>query len=323
MTMNSRSKLLSPMNLCALGVLAAMLVLAPRATPARAPLLSLGPITVANDTAAVAGTLGPELSGAVFTANGQPLGVDAAGDFAAVIDLNGASTLELAATRPNGTSVQFAIPLPAVGVIPGSVLDSLLNAGLNVLTPVGGSGQPVTVSGSVLNPGQLSGLTINGLPALGLLNSHGLFTMQLPGTTSTVSVTETTRNGTSETIVQSVSKPSAQTAVLARDAVGLKIAKIRYIRKGVLRTHRVRMIVTLKDARGLLVRGATIRVQARGHRLAKRPLVKRSGPRGRATIVLRLRKTAYGKRLFTTTVAKTASAKARKTTSVPLPRRHR
>src|SRR5438128_7009878 len=157
------------MYLCGLGVLTAMLVLAPRATPARAPLLSLGPITVANGTAVVAGSLGPELSGTALVVNGQPLGVDAAGHFAAVIDLNGANTLELVMTRPNGVSLQFAIPLPALGVIPGSVLDSLLNAGLQVLPLLGGAGQPVTVSGSVLNAGQLAGLTINGLASLGLL----------------------------------------------------------------------------------------------------------------------------------------------------------
>jgi hypothetical protein len=83
------------------------------------------------------------------------------------------------------------------------------------------------------------------------------------------------------------------------------------------------MIVTVKDARGLLVRGATIRVQARGHRLAKPPRVTHSGPKGRATIALRLRRSAFGKRLFTVTMARTPSAKARRTTSVRVPRTHR
>jgi hypothetical protein len=318
-----RSKLLSPMYLCALGVLAAMLAVAPKATPARAPLISLGPITVANGTAVLAGTLGPELSGAVLVVNGQPVGVDAAGTFAATVNLHGATALQLAITRPSGQTIQVQIPLPVMGVVPGSVLDSLLAAGLQILPPVGGGSQPVTVSGSVLDKGQLIGLTINGLAALGLLGPDGSFHLTLPPTTATVSVTATGKNGTSQTIVQQVSQPvTNQTVVLARDAVGLKIASIRYIRKGVLRTHRIRLVVTLKDARGLLVRGATIRVQGRGRKLAKRPRVTHTGPRGRATVFLRLRKSAYGKRLFTTTMAKTPTAKARRTTSVPVPRRH-
>jgi hypothetical protein len=296
-----------------------MLVLAPQATPARAPVISLGPITVLNGTAVVAGTLGPDVSGALLAVNGQQLGIDAAGHFAGVINLNGATALELVITQPSGVSIQFQIPLQGLGVIPGSVLDSLLNAGLSVLPPVGGGGQPVTVSGSVLDRSQLIGLTINGLPALGLLNANNSFTIQLPGTTETVNVTATTKNGTSQTISRQV---TSQT-VSARDAVGLRIAKIRYIRTGVQRTHRLRMVVTLKDIRGLLVRGATVRVQGRGHKLAKRPRATRSGPLGKATIVLRLRKSAYGKRLFTTTVAKTPTANARKTTSVRVPRRRR
>jgi hypothetical protein len=321
-TTRSPSKLFSPTYLCALGVLAVMLVLAPRATPASAPLLSLSPITVLNGTAVVGGTLGPDLSGATLVVNGQPLGVDVAGNFAGAIDLNDATSLDLVITRPNGESLQFQIPLQGLGVIPGSVLDSLLNAGLSVLPPVGGgSGQPVTVSGSVLDPNQLIGLTINRIPALGLLNANNSFTIRLPGTTRTVNVAATTQNGTSQTISQQVS--SLSQTVSARNAVGLRIATIRYIRTGVQRTHRLRMVVTLKDARGLLVRGATVRVQGRGHKLAKRPRVTRSGPRGKATIVLRLRKMAFGKRLFTTTVAKTPTAKARKTTSVRVPRGHR
>jgi hypothetical protein len=315
----SPSRLLSPMYLCALGVLAAMLVLAPKATPTRTPLLSLGPITIANGTATVAGTLGPDVSSAVFVVNGQQLGVDATGHFAGVIDLNGATALQLVISRPAGLMLQFRIPLLGLGVIPGSILDSLLNAGLRVLPPAGGGGLPVTISGSVLDRTQLIGLTVNGIPTLGLLDSNGSFNVQLPGTTKIVTVTATSHNGTSQTISQQVSTTSQ--TVSARDAVGLRIAQIRYIRKGVLRTRRVRMIVTLKDARGLLVRGATIRVQARGHRLAKRPILKQSGPRGRATIVLKLRKSSFGKRLFTTTVAKTPTAKARRTTSAPMPRR--
>jgi hypothetical protein len=181
----------------------------------------------------------------------------------------------------------------------------------------------VTVSGSVLDTSQLVGLNANGVDLMQAIDSGGTFHVPLPPTTRTVTVIMSGANGTSETVVRPVSKPFAASTVSATNAQGLKITRIRYVAKGVRRTHRLRMIVTVKDARGLLVRGATIRVQARGHRLAKRPKVARSGPQGRATIALKLRRSAYGKRLFTVTLAKTPSAQARRTTSVRVPRTHR
>jgi hypothetical protein len=318
-----RKKLLSPMYMCALAALAATLAVVPRATPASSPLLALGPITIANGTAALTGTLGPQVSGATLTVNGQPLGVDAAGNFAGVVDLNGTTALDLAISGPTGAQTSFQIPLTGLAVIPGSVLDSVVNAGLSVLNSVGANGQPVTVSGSVLDTSQLVGLSVNGVDVLQAVDSGGTFHVSLPPTTRTVTVTVSGANGTSETVVQPVFKPFAVTTVSARNARGLKITKIRYVRNGVRRTHRLRMIVTVKDSRGLLVRGATILVQARAHRLAKRPRIARSGPQGRATIVLRLRRSAFGKRMFTVTLARTPSAKARRTTSVRVPRTHR
>jgi hypothetical protein len=309
--------------LCALAALAAALVAVPRATPARSPLLALGPVTIANGTAILAGTLGPQASGAKLTVNGQPLGADAVGHFAGVVQLNGSVALELVIARPIGALIRLRIPLEGLGVIPGSMLDSVLNAGLSVLKPFGGNGQPVIVSGSLLSVSQLVGLNVNGVELLRVVDSGGTFHASLPPTTQTVTVTLTGANGTSEAVVQPVSRPFAATTVSAREARGLKITRIRYVPKGVRRTHRLRMIVTVKDARGLLVHGATIRVQARGHRLAKRPRVTRSGPRGRATVVLRLRRSAFGKRLFTVTAARTPSAKARRTTSVRVPKTHR
>lgn len=317
MSTNPRLKLFSPTYACALAALAVALVLVPRATPARAPFLTLAPITIANGTAAVAGTLGPDVAGATLTVNGQPLGVGTSGAFAGLVNLNGLNSLNFVIGRPAAT-IQVRIPSVGLGVIPGSVLDSLMQAGLSVQKPII-SGNGVTVSGGVLDSSQLVALSVNGVDVLGLLK-NGSFQVQVPIVNRTVTVSTTTTSGTSQTIVQHVAANTA-TTVSARDAVGLKIASIRYVRKGVLRTHRLRMIVTLKDARGLLVHGGKVRVQARGRKLAKRARVALSGPRGRATIVLRLRRSAFGKRLFTVTSASTPSAKARKKTSVPVPRR--
>jgi hypothetical protein len=315
---NPRLKLFSPAYACALAALAVALVLVPRATPARTPFLTLAPITIANGTATVAGTLGPDVAGATLAVNGQPLGVDTSGTFAGVVGLNGLDSLNFELARPEATT-QVRIPLQGLTLIPGSVLDSLMQAGLTVLTPIAGSND-VTVSGSVLDSSQLAALSVNGVDALGLLQRGGSFSVQVPATNRTVSVSMTTTNGTSQTIVQAVTAATA-TTVSARNAVGLKIASIRYVKKGVLRTHRLRMIVTLKDARGLLVHGGKVRVLAKGRKLAKRPRVALTGPKGRATIVLRLRRLAFGKRLFTVTSASTPSAKARRKSSVPVPRR--
>jgi Holliday junction resolvase-like predicted endonuclease len=83
----------------------------------------------------------------------------------------------------------------------------------------------------------------------------------------------------------------------------------------------MRMVVTVKDRRGLLIRGAKISVRStKAGRLSKRPKMHLSGRQGRATFTLRLRKTAFGKRLIVVTLAKTPKAKATKRSAVAVPR---
>jgi hypothetical protein len=205
-------------------------------------------------------------------------------------------------------------------VIPGSVIDPLTQAGLSVAQPVARPGQPVTVSGSLADGSQLTGLSVNGIDATSAVQGE-TFTVQLPADTGQVQVKANGASGTTETIDAPVLRPFSTSTVSAGNALGIRIVKIRYVRKGALRTHRIRMIVTVRDRRGLLVRGATIRVTAKGHKLAKRPRATRSGAKGRATIALRLRPSAYGKRLVTVTLAKTPRAKARKTSAVRVPSR--
>jgi hypothetical protein len=316
-----RTRLLSPAYACAIAALAT-LVFVPAAAPARQPLVVLGPITVLNGTAMVAGSLGPDASGAILTVNGHPLGVNAFGAFAGAVDLNGADVIALALVQPaTGVVTTLRIPLLGRTLIPGSVLDALMRAGLSVLQPVVKPGQPLTVNGSLLDASQVTSLSVNGFDALSILQG-GSFIVQLPGDTGQVQVVAAGANGTTESINAPVFRPFSTSTVSARDAIGIRIVKIRYIRKGVLRTHRMRMIVTVRDVRGRLIRGATIRVTARGHKLAKRPRATRSGPRGRATIALRIRGSAFGKRLVTVTLAKTPHAKAHKRTSVRVPAKY-
>ena len=46
------------------------------------PVVSLGPTTVLNGVAVVSGTVGEPMSGATLSVNGQPLTINAAGQFA-------------------------------------------------------------------------------------------------------------------------------------------------------------------------------------------------------------------------------------------------
>ncbi|HEX3686495.1 MAG TPA: hypothetical protein VHU60_02845 [Gaiellaceae bacterium] len=310
------------------GLLAALmlaLVYVSTASTASTPLLQLGPITVANDAATVAGTLASESSNATLTINGQPVGLDATGAFAATVPLNGASTLSLV-LRQGGTAQQttFEVPLTGTllgpgGVIPAGVLDSLEGAGISLLAPTGtGNGDPLTVSGGVLDRGNLTSLTVNGKDVLGTLGSDGTFSLQVPGTTKVITLTATDRNGSSQTIQTPVTIPAS---VSAKDAVGVRFARIAFFTKSVRKTHRVRMIVTVRDLRGSLVKGATVSVRSlkRG-RLTRVPKSALTGPKGSATIVLPLRAVAFGRRLIVNTVARTPSAKVSRKNGVRIPR---
>src|SRR2546429_9342091 len=105
--------------LAATGALA--LALVPGARPGSIPqLLTLGPITVLNGTAIVSGTVGGAGAGSQLTVNGHPLSLDAAGNFAGVVSLDGASTPDLSIGNSSGQLVDF--PVPAAPPGPGGAL---------------------------------------------------------------------------------------------------------------------------------------------------------------------------------------------------------
>jgi hypothetical protein len=303
------------------------LALVPQATSASRPLLALGPITIANSTAIFSGTVGGDAAGAALSVNGQKVGVDAAGHFAAVANLRGAHALDLALVLPAGTlRITYSIPLTGSlltigGVIPANVLAALQQAGVTLAQPIL-NGNVLTVAGSVLDPSRLASLTINGVDVLSSLGPNFSFSIQLPGTTQTLTIVATDTHGVTQTTVERVQFVAQPAWVSASQAVGLRIAGVRYLTKGVRRTHRMRMIVTVKDSRGLLVRGARVVVRGtKAGRIARKPKTTSTGLKGRATVFLRLRRAAYGKRLFTVTVAKTPTAKALKRSSVRVPRK--
>jgi hypothetical protein len=313
------------------GALTAAFALAPGARPVALPqLLNLGPVTVLNGTAAVAGTVGGSGAGEQILVNGQPLSLDAAGNFAGTVNLDGESSLDLTLTNSGGQLVDFHVPLDLSGpsgIIPAGVVDAVEQAGAALLEPAGGfvGGKPLAIAGSVADKGQLAALSVNGTDALGRLGPDQTFALQIPGTTKEVTLAATDKNGVSETTHYKVLDASTAistplgTSVAASSAVGLNIAKVRYVTKGVTRTKRLRMIVAVKDSRGYLVRGAkiTIRSNAAG-RLTRRTQAKASSKTGQAAFVLRVRQHTLGKRLVMVTVARTPTAKAAKTTSVRL-----
>ena len=276
--------------------IALALTFALSARTASTPILNLGPVTVADGIATVTGMVGSEAAGQRLTVNGQPVGVDVAGHFSASVHLDGASALELSLTGSGGDQkTSFEIPLTGALLGPGGVI------------PAG-----------VLDKSQLAGLRVNGNDVLDQLHRDGTFSVQLPGTTKVVTLKVVDKQGVSETRTTRLTEQT----VSASRADGVRIVKVRFFTRAAKRLHRVRMIVTVKDRRGRLIRGAKVSVSAtkRG-RLAHRPKATRTGRKGKATVGLRLRKAALGKRLVVVVVARTPKAKARKTSSVAIPGR--
>jgi hypothetical protein len=311
------------------------LLLAPHASAEllKTPI-TLGPTTVLNGTATVSGRINETApAGATVSINGAPVAVKADGTFVAVVDVAGRSSLALQVTDPvSGETSAVSIPLSTNvigpgGVIPPDVLSSLERAAVSLLEPVGGfkilDGRPITVGGSVLDREQLVGLTVNGKDVLGTLDSGGGFAVPIPGTSRTITVIATDNRGVSTTATYPVTHQASAVGrtVAAANAVGVRVASVRYVTKGFRKTKRVRMIVTVKDNLGRLVRGATVQVNgAPAARLVRRPKLKRTDKLGRASLLLTPRARAYGKRLFTVTIAKTPTGKAQRKTSVRVPK---
>jgi hypothetical protein len=328
----------------AVAVAAALaLSLTPSARPDELqPLVSLGPVTIANGLAVLSGTVGgTSLAAVELKVNGQPLAISEDGRFAGVLSLNGASTLDLSLLNPltrETTTIRVPLTLGVGGVIPAGTVDAVQQALRSVLQPPGGftivDRLPLQIQGRVLDGDELASLQVNGINALNLLRPDGTFVVVLPGTTREITVTTVDRSGTSAVFAAPVRhidrRPSAvrgtsQTAQLASvsaaAAVGVRIVKIRYVTRGVVRTHRIRMLVTVKDRLGRLIRGATIQIRsARPGKTIRRQQVKRSTRAGTAAFLVRVRRRTLGTRLVIVTTARTPTARTKKKSSVRLPR---
>ena len=334
--MSTRTKRGSVAALVAAAVAALTLLAAAGPAPADlgTPAVALGPTTVLNGVATVTGTVaGVQTAAVQFSINGQPVALDTAGQFAAVVNVNGRSALALTLTDPvTHQKSTISIPLTTSilgtgGVIPPGVLSGLEQAAVSLLRPVGGfvsiGGRPITVTGTIANRDQLAGLTVNGIDALAATQPNGVFSVPIPGTTREVTMVVIDRQGVSATTTEPVARGAAQagTSVAARDALGVKITSVRYFARKIRKTRRLRLLVTVKDRRNLFIRGAVVTVRgAKARQIVGRAALKRTNGRGQVGFVLRLRASAFGKRLVLVASAKTPRAKSARRTSLRLPR---
>ena len=115
---------------------------------------------------------------------------------------------------------------------------------------------------------------------------------------------------------------STATTVAAGNAVGLRITAVRKLMKNVNVRRNFRLLVTLRDTRGLLVRGAIVSVgRVPGSRATVSGLhAGYSNKHGVAAILVPVTKRMFGKRLFLKIAARTPKARAVALRSVSLPR---
>jgi hypothetical protein len=117
-------------------------------------------------------------------------------------------------------------------------------------------------------------------------------------------------------------KSSATAAwVSASEAIGLRIARVRHLTKGVSVTKRFRVLVTLRDMRGRYVRNAIVSVSRVPSAVSTISGVHSafSNRSGQATIAVPVTKKMLGKRLFLKIGARTPNARAMTLRSVLLP----
>jgi hypothetical protein len=292
------------------------------------PPITLGPTAVVNGIAIVTGSVTtPSPATAGVSINGQPLGLNATGRFTGVANLAGKSELAITVQdTTTGDTSTVSIPLTANLVGPGGVvspdaLAAIQAAAVSIAKPVGGfvsDPGTITVEGAAGKANELAGLAVNGVETLSSVAPNGTFAVPVPGTSREIGVLMTDQQGVSlETRYRTV----AVTSVSAQDATGVRIASIRYFAKAVKQTKRIRMVVTVKDRRALVVRGARVTVRsAQTGRLIGGAKLKKTNRSGQAGFVLHLRRRAFGKRLVVVTTAKTPKAQAVKRSSVRLPR---
>jgi hypothetical protein len=289
------------------------------------PQIKLGRTTILNGVAILSGTVSSRSLGSQLSVNGLPVDVGAGGSFVSVVSLNAQSRVSLSLTGRGSESSTLMIPLSTNVVRPGGVLapevlSALEQAAVSILKPAEGfipAGETIDISGGVGNGDKLATLAVNGVDAMSALKPNGTFVVPVPGTTKEIQILLVDRQGVS----LATSYP-ASSFVSAAAADGVRIAKVRYFTRSVKRTKRLRVVVTIRDRQNRLVQGAKVTLRSkRPRRTFGRAFRRSTNLNGKATFVLRVRRTAFGKRNTLFVTAKTPSATITKRTSVRLPRR--
>jgi hypothetical protein len=237
-----------------------------------APALTIGSVTIDGDAAVVTGVVN---AAADLEVNGVLVDVSDSGEFLAVVDLDADVVLALAGGH--GEAIEIRIPVDVLLAIGGNgILDDLAAAGIEIDMPDGGfqivDGQMPVVEGRVLDDSTLESLEINGVDVLRGLGQGGVFSIALPGSSTSqperVVVVATDRSGVSQTNrfattnVTSAITTRAGTSVSAAGAQGVVISRVRLDTRQLAKTKRFGVVVTVKDRRGYLIRGAALRLLA-------------------------------------------------------------
>jgi Glucodextranase, domain B len=234
-----------------------------------APVLIDG-VTVEDGIATVTGSANADL----VEVNGQVVRVGDDGTFKAEVDLAAGALVVTVQESPTVT-VSIQIPIQVLVASGGEgLLDDLIDAGISIDVPPEGwrvvDGQMPLVEGRILNGSHLELLEVNGVDILSRLGRDGLFSIDTGSASSSrnVEVVATDRSGVTQTStfrttrVRSTIATHAGTSVSAAGAQGIVIAKIT-TDKHLLRPARLLgLVVTVKDRRGYLIRGASLRMRA-------------------------------------------------------------
>lgn len=265
--------------------------------------------------------------------------VTRSGDFLATVDVGASADVVVALKGAHGESIVTRIPVDvAVRTNGVGILDHLLHAGIGLDVPADGfvvvDGQMPRIEGRVLNEYELAALEVNGVDALGKAGPNGQFSVVLAGASARqkdVTVVARDENGVSQTSafsttrVKSVIRTTAGTSVSAVGARGLKIAGVKLDTDALTASRWLGVIVTVKDKRGYLVRGATVRLRATpvsivGNGSTRAGFTNRVG---KARFTYRLSRAAFAgpndRTLVVATAASTPTARANLLVTLRLP----
>ena len=209
--------------------------------------------------------------------NGQLVEVADNGAFSAPVDIS-ADALVLEILESPNELVTITVPIDVLLATGGEgVLTGLVDAGIAIDRPAEGfrvvDGEMPLVEGRVLDDSNLEVLEVNGIDVLSRLGDDGLFSIDLgssPSSTSreTVTFVATDQRGVTQTStftttrVTSTIATRAGTSVSAAGARGVVISRMALDSRYVKSAKHLRVLVTVKDRRGYLIRGAALQLRA-------------------------------------------------------------